>query len=177
MERDRGVILMLPDQDRGEVVLPFGQRELILRLSYAALGKLIPALDGAPVDVVDRRRSAYTAWAGEEPVAMEWQVHLLGAVAAAEVETIAVIIAAAAHEHHPEVTPQDVMTESPPLGMVRRVCFDLVRLSLLRPGQEPLQEEVGRGPFVSRISSGILAALRLAAASRTKNSGNSHASS
>ena len=157
-----------PNPSRGEVALPFGDGSIILRCSYGALGKLLPLLLDAPPEVQAKRREfimesmerflqIQTARFGLNTEAlarlraetaipttdkMDWQHHVLGAVLAREVDTVATVVAICAEEHQPTLTAADVKRQSPHWGSVYRAFEDLARLTNWRPGEEPKAEEV-----------------------------------
>jgi hypothetical protein len=134
---------MPANASRGEVELPFGDGALTLRCSYGAIGEMLPILFDAPEDVRNKRREwlgATLSQFGVDPPPlerMEWHHHLLGAAASQEVATVAAVIAILAHEKHPELTVEQVMAESPPMGVVWTAFDALARLYHWRPGQEP----------------------------------------
>jgi hypothetical protein len=168
-----------PNPHRAEVALPFGDGRLILRCSYGSLAKLLPLLFDAPDAVRQRRREwlkiSQEALGVEPPPIerMEWHHHLIGAVAATEVDTVARAIAILAEEHHPGLTVEQVAAESPSWGLLSRAFFDLARLFHWRPGEEPTltQEVAAGGPFdLGRLLAALSRSRRRTASARP-NSG------
>lgn len=167
-----------PNPARAEVALSFGDDALILRPSYPALAKLKPYLFGATDEVkAERHRwlAITQAQFGAEPPPierMEWHHQLLGAAAASELETVARAVQILAQEHHPELTFEQVMDESPAYGLIWRAFMDMAEYFHWRPGQAP---EVARvksdRPFVPKWLWKMLSTLLPPTASAAKSSG------
>ncbi len=167
-----------PNPFRAEVALQFGEQRLILRCSYAALTKMLPWLEASP-EVAAKRLHWLTVqqeqfgWTPPPLERWEWNHHLLGALAAREIETVARCIAILAEDHHPDVTFERVMDQSPSWGLLAQPFHDLVMLFHYKPGEEPeaLKEDIGTIPFgaLKRLL-GTLSRLRSQMASQPPSS-------
>jgi hypothetical protein len=167
-----------PNPQRAEVALVFGDGHLILRPSFPTIAKLKPYLFGASDEVkAERHRwlAITQAQYGTEPPPVErmgWHHHLLGALAADEFETVSRSILILAEEHHPEMTFEQVMDESPSYGLIWRTFMDLSEYFHWRPGQAPeVPKEKDERPFDPRTLLRMLSILRPRTASVRPNSG------
>jgi hypothetical protein len=148
-----------PNAFRNEALLRFGERDIVLRCSWAALAKMLPHLmHPAPEVGAERERWLGIAWAkfpnrSLPPLEQwEWHHHLLGALAAHEVHTVARCVAILAQEHHPEVTYEEVLETSPSWNMLGPALGSLAYLFHWHPGEEPTLQEAGEdGPFAALI--------------------------
>lgn len=175
---------LTPNPDRGEVALAFGDRQLILRCSYATLGKLLPLLMDAPPEAMEKRQkwlaiAQETIGGAPPPIERwEWHHHLIGAVAALEVETVARAIKILTEEHHPELTVEEIMDRSPSWGLLSRAFFDVATLFHWKPGESPAlasgrDDEAKERPFGLARLYAALWLLRSHMGSARPNSGTS----
>jgi hypothetical protein len=169
-----------PNPCRNEAVLRFGERDIVLRCSWSALAKMLPLLMHPKPEVAEERHRwlvmAWSKFPGRQIPSLEeweWQHHLLGALAAHEVHTIARCIAILAEQHHPEVTYEEVLETSPSWNLLGPTFGSLVYLFHWHPGEEPVAREVGEdGPLalLTRLS-GALSRWRPRTASPQPTSG------
>jgi hypothetical protein len=144
-----------PNPYRNEALLRFGERDIVLRCSWAALAKMLPLLMYPAPEVAEQRRHwlevAWSKFPGRQIPPLEeweWHHHLLGALAAHEVHTVARCVAILAEEHHPEVTYEAVLDTSPSWNMLGPALGSLAYLFHWHPGEQPdLQEAGEEGPF------------------------------
>ena len=167
-----------PNPQRAEVALAFGDGQLILRPSFPAIAKLKPYLFGASDEVKAERRRwlavTQAQYGTEPPPPSAWggTTTCSGRSRRTNSKRSRASILILAEEHHPELTFEKVMDESPSYGLIWRAFMDLSEYFHWRPGQAPeVPKDKDERPFDPRTLLRRLSILRPRTASARPNSG------
>lgn len=126
--------MLIANPHRGEVAFKLGERDLILALDWNAVAALSAMW---PTEFEDDEKTLPKA---------TWQTKLNDAFQRFDMESIALVLEAAAQRHHPDVKAADFGAASPPYAMAQRAVTDLCVLFDWGPGGVPKRDQDER-PF------------------------------